>query len=141
MEKLDKNTYVNMLAMLESPDHENKVVAFECIKNTDLKTNMLYVMLLVKEANITRDTWFAHVPEIVKTLEEILHRFYDISFSRILNVIHLYTMPVEDKQFLMDRYAIELQKKLKLGKDLVVEIKIKTNESRRTSEDLERSDA
>ena len=119
-----------MLAMLESPDHENKVVAFECIKNTDLKTNMLYVMLLVKEANITRDTWFAHVPEIVKTLEEILHRFYDISFSRILNVIHLYTMPVEDKQFLMDRYAIELQKKLKLGKDLVVEIKIKTNESR-----------
>jgi len=130
-----------MLAMLESPDHENKVVAFECIKNTDLKTNMLYVMLLVKEANITRDTWFAHVPEIVKTLEEILHRFYDISFSRILNVIHLYTMPVEDKQFLMDRYAIELQKKLKLGKDLVVEIKIKTNESRRTSEDLERSDA
>jgi len=130
MEKLDKNTYVNMLAMLESPDHENKVVAFECIKNTDLKTNMLYVMLLVKEANITRDTWFAHVPEIVKTLEEILHRFYDISFSRILNVIHLYTMPVEDKQFLMDRYAIELQKKLKLGKDLVVEIKIKTNESR-----------
>jgi len=131
-----------MLAMLESPDHENKVMAFECIKNTDLKTNMLYVMLLMKEANIHRSIWIEHVPEITKTLEDILsHKVYDIAFSRILNVIHLYTMPVEDKQFLMDRYAIELQKKLKLGKDLVVEIKIKTNESRRTSEDLERSDA
>ena len=128
MEKLDKNTYANMLAMLESPDEENKVVAFECIKNTDLKTNMVYIILLMKEANIKREFWVEHVPEITRTVESIIHKIYDISFSRILNVIHRYTLSLEDKQFLMDRYAKYLEKCLELDKDLVIEIKIKTND-------------
>jgi len=117
-----------MLAMLESPDEENKVVAFECIKNTDLKTNMVYIILLMKEANIKREFWVEHVPEITRTVESIIHKIYDISFSRILNVIHRYTLSLEDKQFLMDRYAKYLEKCLELDKDLVIEIKIKTND-------------
>ena len=127
MKRLEKNTYESVKSMLESPDEENVEVAMECIRNTDLKTNLVYIMFLIKETVVTKDIWFLHVPEILKTINSITKVDpINLSYNLILDIIKDYDLANEDYQFVMDRYAKYLKKRL--GDDIEsIEITLKFN--------------
>lgn len=110
---LEKNTYENVKAMLESPDEENKVMGFQCLKQGGLnKGNLVYILFLLQEADITLSWWRKEVPEIVKGLEKIFNRSLEgqvFSFSEIKKYIKSYELSIDDYQFYMERFAIALQ--------------------------------
>jgi hypothetical protein len=127
MKRLEKNTYESVKSMLESPDEENVEVAMECIRNTDLKTNLVYIMFLIKETVVAKDIWFQHVPKILKTVNSITKVDpINLSYNLILDIIKDYDLANEDYQFVMDRYAKYLKKRL--GNDIEsIEITLKFN--------------
>jgi hypothetical protein len=131
--KLEKKTYDTVMAMLESPDEENVVVAFECIKNADFKTNIVYILLLYKEVNIDNTVWKKHAPEIFETIDKLLTNETFLSFRDIMEIARKYEVSQEDIQFYMDRYAMFLMRDLNKGKEYVelleIKIKLKENES------------
>jgi len=122
---LAKDTYENIKKMFESSDLENATVAVECIKNTDLKGNLTYLLLLLKETNITKQKWQEYIPDIFTTLDEITEsKNFFISYKEILNVLSKYKVSSDDYQFFMDRYALYLKEMC--GEDIeFVSIKIK----------------
>lgn len=134
--KLEKGTYDTVVSMLESPDEENQVVAFECIKNADFKTNIVYILLLFKEVNIDNTVWKKHAPEIFVTIDKVLTNETFLSFREIMEIARQYEVSQEDIQFYMDRYAMFLMRDLNKHKEYVelleIKIKLKENESEKS---------
>lgn len=121
--RLDKNTYANMIAMLESPDIENRNLAFECINNTDLKTNLIYLLLLMKKVNISRELWLEHASEKLKIVETITkNNISALSFENILDAMRTSNAFQDDYQFFMNEYA-EYLKTLCFVEDIKILVK------------------
>lgn len=110
--RLEKKTYLTVKSMLESPDDENQYMGFQCIENSDFKSNMVYILLLLREVNLGPETWKTNAPETIGKIEAItnipLARSV-ISFDTIGKMMLAYKVDQEDFQFFMDRYAEHLK--------------------------------
>ena len=135
--KLERDTYLNVKKMLESVDSNDHVVAFECIENCDTKTNLIYILLLIKETNIPLKSWMHHCSVTLS----IINKIYEIpdlnrmSYSILIKLLNVYKAPSEDYQFLIDRYAEHVKNKINkdAGGEIIDTLKIiikkKENES------------
>lgn len=153
MEKviLARDTYDSVKAMLESPDEENMVVAFQCIENGDFVSNLAYILFLLKEADVEGQLWKEHAPETTKKLTTLfkvdLVNAPSITFKSIMRLMRLYKAPREDYQFFMDRYALHLVDQFNEGQEekviehIEITLKAHPDESRTISQSLERLDA
>jgi hypothetical protein len=65
MEKVmfNKEETKNLLGMLKSTDKENHTVAFEALKNADLKKYLGELLVLYKYAKLPASDWQNHCPE------------------------------------------------------------------------------
>ena len=139
--KLEKDTYLNIKAMLESEDSDDHTVAFECIENSDTKTNLIYTLLLIKETNIGMKQWMLKCNKTMSKLNKIyeIPDLNNMSYSLLIKLLNVYKAPSEDYQFLMDRYAEHVKNKLNKDADneiiesLQIIVKKKENESRTIS--------
>ena len=59
----DKEETKNLLNMLRSPDKENAVIAFESLKNVDIKAYIGELILLYKFGKQTNAVWEANCPK------------------------------------------------------------------------------
>lgn len=59
----DKEETKNILNMLRSPDKENAIIAFESLKNVDIKKYIGELILLYKFGKQTNDIWEANCPK------------------------------------------------------------------------------
>lgn len=110
---LDEITYSNIKNILESSDKENMIVGFECIENTDFKTNIIYILFLFKEADISSDMWKRNAPkatEIIENLFNIPFNKININYAQICDIITKFNVTWASYQFLMNRYAEHLKK-------------------------------
>ena len=139
--KLERDTYVNVKKILESADTEDHTVAFECIENSDTKTNLIYILLLIKETNIPMKDWTLKCNKTMTLLNKIyeIPDLNNMNYSLLIKLLNVYKASAEDYQFFMDRYAEHIKNKLnkdagnKIIESLQIIIKIKKNESRTIS--------
>lgn len=61
--KFNKEETKNLLGMLKSTDKENHVVAFEALKNADLKEYLGELLVLYKYSKIAASEWEKQCPE------------------------------------------------------------------------------
>jgi hypothetical protein len=61
--KFDKEETKNLLGMLKSTDKENHTVAFEALKNADLKDYLGELLVLYKYAKLPLSEWEKECPE------------------------------------------------------------------------------
>lgn len=126
--KLEKSTYDTVKSMLESSDKENMILAFECIKNADFKTNIIYILMLYKEVNLDQNIWVEHVPNVSKVITELVPEHPFVSYKKLLDIAIEYKVPQEDVDFYADRYALFLQERDEV-ESVEIRIKLKKYES------------
>jgi len=56
--KLNLEQYLNIKAMFDSPDTENRTVALSILSELDVKSNLIYFMILLKETKMGYDWWY-----------------------------------------------------------------------------------
>ena len=66
--KFNKEETKNLLGMLQSTDLENRVVAFEALKNADLKNYLGELLVLYKYAKVPASEWEKECPEAWKMI-------------------------------------------------------------------------
>lgn len=117
MKVLEAHTFENVKAMLESPDQENVVVGFQCLKEATLcKENLVYILWMISETNIELSKWKTEVPSITTLLDEVLggdpmYHYSSISAPEILRIMKSYgDLPANNYGVFADRYAKYLEK-------------------------------
>lgn len=147
---LEKENYEALKTMLNASDQENLVVAMECIENADFKSNLVYILFLIKESNVRSDLWNKHAPKTVMTFEKVFSvgiPSASISFSNIMRKLQLYEATQEHYQFFADKYAEHLLETFNGVhenpgiEEIVITIKKKSHESRTISQSIEGPDA
>jgi hypothetical protein len=143
---LGKDTYQQLKDMLESPDEENAVRALSCIENSDFKSNITYVLLMMKEANVVYELWKINATETLKKYRALGILSGELTYKKIMEIILQYQAPIEDIQFFMNRFAEhmknEINQKLQPGDKIIEQLTIIINpneQSRTTSESLQGS--
>jgi hypothetical protein len=76
---LDAESYDTLLNMLNG-DHEDKVVAFECLNNVDQKKSLVYTLFLRKYGNAQHSMWKDNCPKV-------LHYHGSLGFEPTNNII------------------------------------------------------
>lgn len=117
-ETLNKDNYDTVKAMIESPDPESVVLGLQCIENSDLKDNLVYILLMMKEANVDWREWRNNAPIITQSVENVIqasnrqtiYRDYGLmlTYDFILKVMRSYHVSREDYDFFMEHYAKNL---------------------------------
>ncbi len=128
---LQKDTYENVKSMLESPDEENVMVGLSCIENCDQSANLIYILCLIKETNISSSLWVKHAPETTELFKNLFKgsiTFSSITWNNIIVYTQVYDTTIEDYQFLMDRFALYLKDMFNQGKDVIESVTITIKE-------------
>lgn len=63
----------NLLGMLKSSDTENQTIAFEALKNADLKNYFGELLVLYKHAKVSVETWEKQCPEAWKVIKTYIN--------------------------------------------------------------------
>lgn len=132
---LSRDTYVNVKAMLDSPDEESIVMGLTCVEQSEFGSNIMYIGLLFLECNVRAELWKVHAPETTKLLRTIGFDIMSppITYKKLLSKALEYTKDVEDLKLFFDAYSVYLKLQLneKLSTtDIVIDeliITIKTN--------------
>lgn len=148
--KLNRDTYVNVKSMLDSPDEESIVVGLTCVEQSEFKPNIMYIGLLFLECNVRAELWKVHAPETTRFLRAIGFDIMSppITYKKLLIKALEYTKDAEDLKLFFNAYAKYLKSKLntKLVKtdividELIITIKTNADERRTTSQDSQGSD-
>lgn len=117
--------FESLLAMLESPDKENSVVALQIIENLDFKQFALKILLLFKEANLPAEMWKEHAPNKSKKMLSLLTKalrkpgskryngdidtFMYVSYDDIVKSCAGYEVSNEDTQLLVSLICKKIQ--------------------------------
>lgn len=139
--ELNQNTFKNVLAMLNSVDPENNVVALSCIENVEFNENIAYILLL-KKMGVKTDNkqWMEHAPTAYKLLKESgADVTGNITFKEALNILVKRKVKPEDIQFYLNQFLDHLSDSIKgLGYDFIDEleitVKLKTKEGEHNAE-------
>lgn len=95
--------------MIESSDHGDKIVVFEVLEQSDFLENMVYILILYKEANVTRRIWDEYAPKTMKKIRSLgvgesstpLH----LNMRLILDLVVKYNVSERQMNFLLSKYA------------------------------------
>lgn len=115
--------YHSLLAMLESVDKENTVVALQIIENLDFKQFALKIMLLFKEGNVPTEVWKEHAPNTLNKIYKALNKNIDkskklysvsdsfmyISYDDVVRACSSYKISNEDTQLLVSLICKKIQ--------------------------------
>ena len=141
--KLNLQNYLSIKKMFESPDGENKDVAVALITQLDIKTNLVYIMMLMKETKMGYDWWYRTMgTEFINTLNNTISNKKNIcflSYTDILNLGVAYNVPVEDIEFIINRqvwYTLYKYTPLVHPHIADVELKLITHEERSISKSM-----
>jgi hypothetical protein len=139
--KLNSESYASVKAMLESPDEENRVMGFECIENSDLRNGLVYILFLLKEANVPDTEWMDHAKRTVAFLKTLVSS--GLTFRTIIKKLREYQVDSASYEFFIERYGEYIRNTVnkEYGGELIssLEITVKINnahESRTTGESL-----
>jgi hypothetical protein len=97
--------------MIESLDVENKVVAFEVIEQAEFIENMVYILILLKDSNVSIVDWEKHAPNTTANIRRIYslntagHASPAMSLKGILKKATEYKVAKRQIDFLMVKYA------------------------------------
>jgi hypothetical protein len=131
MKILELSTFENVKAMLESPDKENMHVGFQCLKEAGLcKENLAYILWMIHEVDLPRDTWIMELEDISESLQKMLavsitHKTF--SPNEIIRIMQVYDehLPENNYAVFADRYAKHVERLLgSKGEKFKVQIKI-----------------
>jgi hypothetical protein len=147
--KVDEVTFNNVLAMLNSSDKENKVVALSCIEELDVKSGIVYLLLFKKLANVPSALWKEHAPKKLDYLKQLgFNAEQVITYKKILDLICEKQVPFTDIQFFLDKFTLSIIEMIpeEYGKieKIDINVKFKKNESKpskQSSKDLQELDA
>ncbi len=127
-------SYLNILGMANSPDKENQIVALSLIENLDYKKNLVYILVLKKQATMTSEAWKEHAPSIYK---KMVSGGVDpdkvISYKKILNLLLDNSTSQEHFDFYTTSFAKHMKESIKnIGyeyvDDLEITIKLKKDD-------------
>ena len=132
--KLTKETFDRVKMMLESSDQEDIILGLATMDATDFKNNFLYVLLMAKEANVKHERmWRDHAPAMHEMFIRLgINLDKPITFETIIYMAKLYKVSLQDVQFIIDRYALQLRndlnKSLGLTDNPIEKLTIKIND-------------
>lgn len=107
--KITEESFESLKNMLNSEDTDNTKTALTAICNLDFKVNIVYILLLFKECNVTANKW-EHWGETVYTMLSSLADDINkgITFKKSLEILVQYEAPIEDLQFFLNRFSTHL---------------------------------
>lgn len=132
--EITRETYPNVLAMANSPDKENQIVALSLVENLDYKKNLIFILILKKQSNITADTWKEHAPTVYKKMSTSgIDPDQIISYKKVLNVLLDNKASEDHIQFYLDSFAEHMKSSIRnIGyeyvDDLQITIKLKKDD-------------
>jgi len=95
--------------MIESADVEDKVVAFEVIEQADFIENLVYILILYKDSNLSLPFWEELAPKTIANIRKIYgltgHSSPAMSLKGILKKATEYEVSIRQMNFLMDKYT------------------------------------
>lgn len=148
--KLNSETFDRVKMMLESHDREDIALGLATMNTTEFKDNMLYILLMAKEANVKYENMWRNHADIMHNMFIQLGIDLDkpITFETIIHIAKTYEASLSDIQFIMDRYADEMRKYLNLAlglknnpiKNLTIKINDYDLKGRTTSSDIKGTD-
>ena len=134
--KLERSTYDKVQSMIESPDDENILMGLSCIENSDFKENMIFILLMLKETNVSIDEWSKHARNTLNNIKNIgVEWDNSITYKMIQDVIDKYDLPQSDRLLFEDRFSTFVKKRVTNSDhlpeilSLTVKIKFKNYES------------
>lgn len=142
---LNAETHDSILAMMDSPDTENRIVALNCIENVDFNKNLTYIMILKRQGKASEAEWKEHAPKASQMLQGLgIKLDAALTWKQVLELLVKRGVPPEDIQFYLDRFANQLFGSIKsLGYEFIdtleIKLKVKTpngEQSRTISESL-----
>jgi len=68
----DKDETKNLINMLKSPDAENHVVAFEALKNVNIKKYIGALIEIYKFGGHCKNSWLENSPAVINKIEKIM---------------------------------------------------------------------
>lgn len=104
--KLTTETYTNVMNMLQSPDKENVVLGLICIEESDIESDLVYLLLIKKLSNVSNSLWVEHAPKKTAFLKSL-----NISVDTVITYKQILTMLCERKvsndnlQFFFTKFA------------------------------------
>lgn len=128
---LDRDSFDTVKEMLKSPDKENAVVAFTCIEQSDFKQNIVFLLLMFKEADITIQDWITHAPQTFKKIKAVDNLHTNLTYRRILDISLNYEVSSEDIQFFMNCFATHMTRLINKSSNRkeVLDLKITVTQS------------
>ena len=125
--KLGMESYFNMLGMMRSPDEENKIVALNCLENMDFKTNLVYILMLMKHTSIEENLWKCHAPITFDRLFQLNFKLsHTMTFKKVFETVLRTSVHNDDIQFFFDIFSGHLKEMVQeLGYDALDNIEIK----------------
>jgi len=104
--KLEHNNYEKIKQMLESPDTENIVMGMSCIENSDFKSNMTFILLMLKEANISIQDWNTHAPNTIETITNIgIDCNASLTYKMVKEIMEKYKASKTDIRLYEERFS------------------------------------
>jgi hypothetical protein len=137
--QITPETYANILAMANSSDKENKVVALSLVENVDYKSNLTYLLMLKKQADVTVELWKENAPKLCAEFTRLgLDPAKILTYKQILVKLLENKSSQEDMEFFCKYFAVHLKDALSnIGyesvNDLNIEIRLKPNDKGRTT--------
>ena len=126
--EFNENTYDNIKEMMESEDVESNKLAYAVIQNADIKDNMTFLLLLMKEVNVLSKIWLTEYNRLVQVFKEIgVINTIDLSYSQILEIIMSYQVPKEHFEFFMKKYIKSLEKNINNKYHIQLKLEINVN--------------
>jgi hypothetical protein len=121
------DSFKNILDMINSPDEENKIVALQCIEHMDYRSNIAYVVMILKNSNLAEQFWLENAPKAynyLKTLDFQVGKA--MTFKRIFGTLIKVGVSQEDLQFFFDIFGEELKRTMEgMGYDLLDRVELK----------------
>jgi len=133
-EKITKEQYESLIAMLNSNTEQDKVLGLTTIENLDFKSNLTMFLLLKKKANISSDFWKNHASKTTNKFKKLgINVEKHITYKEILKGIVKNNQSEEDIQFFLDDFSSHLFETIQnLGFDFIedtqITIKLKKND-------------
>jgi len=130
--KLTEKTFDNVMSMLNSPDKENVVLGLSCIEELNIKTGLVYLLLMKKLGNVTDELWRENAPKKLKYLKGMGVEG-TLTYKKVLDLLRERKVPIKDIQFFLNKFALYLHQSVREDYAIIdaidIQIKLKLHDT------------
>lgn len=135
--------FKNTLAMLSSPDDEDKITALTIFEQISFKEHMAFILLALKHSmgRTPLELWKEHCPKIMENVFALRSTLLDtpLTYKTVLKELTIHKADAAQMQFFLDEFSSHMLDQMRaLGytfiEEIKLEIKIKEDELTKSGE-------